>query len=247
MDVTALTASLVCQPTLRLAIESVNEFLPYSQILVYMPEKIWNSCFKTNRITINVTRRDIKNINTHIHDQYNYLYWYSVFMTNPSLWNSIYTSLVLVFQADTLLCHRLDVSFFIREQYDYIGGASLHYAKKHTIIPQNIRYSLDSFFNVGIALHRREWTLNCSKAMKDVKLNEDAKWNRCTHMKVSAFDALNFASDNGYTSCFTYNMTRYCPAALHKPWRHASLENLKELESHCPRLKEMHKIYKKNN
>ena len=161
-------------------------------------------------------------------------------MTSPSLWKSLSTPLVLVFQADTLLCKPPDLQSFEANHYTYIGGPSLHYGNKMTRVPwKDMQRPLRSFLNGGIALHRREWTLKCAESMTGQSLNEDTKWNRCRSKKVTALDALSFGSDNGFTGCFTYHGERRCPSAVHKPWVNALRKEYHEMERNCPRLEEM--------
>lgn len=237
----ALTATNICQPSLRLAVQSVQEFAPASEVHIFMPERVRCISFS------NVTWHDFEPANPHIKEKYNPKYWYSVFMTDPSLWSRMKTQLVLVFQADTLLCSPIRVASFLAAGYDYIGGPSLVYGGKRARVPWNdLRRPLASFLNGGVALHRREWTLSCSYRMRNRLLNEDAKWNECDPTRVSALDALSFGSDNGFTGCFLHEGRRRCPSVLHKPWVHASARRLKELEKNCPRLEEMRHMFQKN-
>jgi hypothetical protein len=236
--ITAVTATIVCQPTLKLAVESVHQFVPAAAIHVFMPEHA--RCISLS----NVTWHDLTPANPHIHAQYSPRYWYSVFMTNPRLWSWLRTPYVLVFQADTLVCRPIDMDKFGR--YDYIGGPSLRYGGRTAHVPwQNLTRPLVSFMNGGVALHRREWTLDCATRMQTAHhLNEDAKWNGCRPSPpVSALDALSFGSDNGFSGCFRYHGSRHCPTVVHKPWVHAPVKKLQEMQRHCPRLEEMKKFF----
>ena len=160
-----------------------------------------------------------------------------MFMTDPKLWDFFETPLILVFQADTLVCHPINIQQFITKRYDYIGGASL----KKKVSGENLNTvgMNTNHLNGGIALHRREWTLACAK--KIIELNEDAKWNACHPKPVSLLDVFSFGSDNGYTSCFNFT----CPSVVHKPWVHASTFDLNQMKKKCPRLEHMQIMWHK--
>ena len=163
-------------------------------------------------------------------------------MTRKSLWDMFTTPYILVFQADTLVCRQLDIPRFEAAHYDYLGSPSLHYNNNQiTRVPwENMEKPFRVFLNGGIALHRRQWTLACTRRFQRVLLNEDAKWNECGFKLPTAFDAMSFGSDNGFTMCFTHDGRRICPSVVHKPWvRYNTINELRELEESCPRLREM--------
>ena len=237
--ITAITATILCQPTLRLAIASVHEFLPSADIHAFVPESVRRTCAPLAEIS-KVTWYNLVPAHPEVRSQYDPSYWYSVFMTDETLWNAIATPLVLVFQADTLLCRPIDLARFVEARYDYLGGPSLQYDGRTTPVPwQNLQQTLGSFLNGGIALHRREWTARCARTLAHAQLNEDAKWNRCGFTPVSALDAMSFGSDNGFILCFGHKGRRVCPSTVHKPWSRQRGRRLHELWRHCPRLEQM--------
>ena len=242
-NITAVTATIICQPTLKLAFASVREFVPGAAIHVFMPEAVRHKC--TTLSNERVAWHDLTPSNPNVRAQYSPRYWYSVFMTSETLWEMFSTPYVLVFQADTLVCRPLDLRRFEEARYDYIGGPSLRYGGRITPVPwDDLRRPLGAFLNGGVALHRREWTRACAKKLARANLNEDAKWNRCGYTPVTALDAMSFGSDNGFTLCFTHEGTRRCPSVVHKPWSGHRVRRLGELLHSCPRLDDMRRAWR---
>ena len=240
-NVTAITASIICQSTLKLAIASVHEFLPGAAVHAFMPEAVRRTCEPL--AGVQVTWHDLNQSNPSVQNQYDPRYWYSEFMTNDKLWSMFVTPYVLVFQADTLVCRPLDLRRFEEARYDYIGGPSMQYGSRRTSVPKDLQQPLGSFLNGGIALHRREWTQACAKKMHHANLNEDAKWNQCKSTPVTALDAMSFGSDNGFTTCFTHENRRRCPSVVHKPWKRSGTKRMQELKQNCPRLEDMQHVW----
>lgn len=247
-SVDAITATNKCQPTLKLAIASVLEFVPNVSVHVFMPHKVLSACTALTDVVGNgsdvAAWHDIHPRNPAVRAQYSPNYWYSVFMTDPELWRWISAPYVLVFQADTLVCRPIDLQRLVSSRYDYIGGPTIGYRGSVTRVPwRNMGEPLRVHLNGGIALHRRTWTAACAEKMLHVNLNEDSKWNRCNHTAVSARDAFSFGSDNGITACFTFERVRICPTVVHKPWVRSSGSKLMEMERSCPRLSEMRRSW----
>lgn len=239
----ALTASLNCRVPLTLSIDSVLEFHPNISIHAFLPEGAEHTCLSETETRVKVRHFVPKNVR--IANKYHPRYWYSVFMSDPNLWASLPSKYVLVFQADTLVCRPIDIQIMEQKSLDYVGGPSLRYQNKlYDVKTMNLDSPSTFFMNGGIALHRKEWTLQCARFHRRSYLNEDAKWNRCRRKHVLVRDALAFGSDNGFSGCFTYNQTRICPSVVHKPWVFSTASSLEEMKGSCPRLEALETVWK---
>lgn len=158
-------------------------------------------------------------------------YWYSRFLTSPDLWRAATTDFVLVFQEDTVICSKLDPGLVFK--YPYLGGISDGFdyeasagALGNGSLDETVELEPSAHLNGGLSMHNATWSAECAEAHQDVLHIEDNLWNMC-RPPVKEADAVMFASDNGYTTCFTLSDgSRRCPWGVHKPWQKADVSEL---------------------
>ena len=93
-------------------------------------------------------------------------------------------------------------------------------------------------------MHNATWSAECAEAHQDVPEIEDNLWNVCRPPVMEA-DAVKFASDNGYTTCFTLSDgSRRCPWGVHKPWVKADVSQLTE---GCPSITDSRVAWEKDS
>ena len=91
MEVSAISATIVCRTSLPLSIESVRQFVP-PDIHVFIPNSVRAACAVL--LGAKAHWHHIEPKNKHIRYQYDAQYWYSVFMTDPRLWEALKTPFV---------------------------------------------------------------------------------------------------------------------------------------------------------